>query len=144
MPIRTKAQNTRLHALLVALNIDTDQKLDFVIQFSNERVFSSADLTVDECQAFISHLQALKDGFRPAQRMDNDPANKQRRKILAICHEMHWTKNGKVDMIRLNAFLEKSGHLHKKNLNEYQLNELPTLVSQFEQLLKSYYAKSKV
>lgn len=70
--------------------------------------------------------------------------NNMRRKIFSLCHELGWTKSDKgkqvVDQKRLNAFLEKRGYLHKP-LNFYTPKELPTLVTQFENMLTKQLVK---
>jgi hypothetical protein len=72
-----------------------------------------------------------------------------RRKIIAITRSMGWQKNvvqpngsiiQKADMQRIDEFCKSKGYLHKK-LNQYLYNQLPTLVSQFEAVQKSYLNK---
>lgn len=142
---RTKEQNKTLHALLGELNIDVEQKEELVYQFTQSREKSSSKMLITECQAMINHLKAIKSGYISKneggkKHDENDPANKMRRKILSICYEMRWTLNGGIDWEKLNAWLYKYGYL-KKDLNKYTEAELPTLVTQFENLLKTFYAK---
>ena len=138
--IRTRKQNSELHYLLGQLNIDDeDLKAELVFKFSGGRVTSSANMIVPECQSLINHLKAVSKGYA---KLSNDPANRMRRKILAMCHEMRWTDpvTREVDWDRLNAWLLKYGFRHQF-LNDYSLADLPVLITQFEQLLKDYYAK---
>lgn len=132
--LRTPDQNRQLHTLLGKLSIDAEVKQELVYEFTAGRETSSSKMEVKECQALINHLNHIvKHG--------GDKTDKQRKKILSICYEMNWTvEGGRIDWPRLNAFLLKSGYL-KKELNTYTAKELPKLVSQFENLLKSYYAK---
>lgn len=130
---RTISQNARLHGLINELKIDKETKEDLVYTFTQGRSASSSDMSVDECQSLIGYLEYTK----PRK---TDKANKQRKKILSICHEMDWRVNEKVDFKRLEDYLLKYGYLHKP-LNDYTEDELPTLVTQFQNLLKSYYAK---
>lgn len=110
-----------------------DLKEELVMRFTNGRTPRSSEMDVRECQALINYLQAL------VNKTFNDPADRMRKKILSICHEMGWElPNGKIDWDRLNGYLTKYGYLHKE-LNDYTNDELPTLVTQFENLLKSYY-----
>lgn len=144
--LRNKSQNSRLHALFTNLNIDAEMKAELVLQFTNNRTERSSKMLIDECQALINHLSSINaqaNGKAAAKEneLENSPENRQRRKILSICHEMGWKKNGELDWERIENFLEKFGYLHKKKLNDYKPEELPKLVTQFEQLLKSYYAK---
>lgn len=139
---RNKAQNSRLHQLLGELNISDEQKQDFVYQYTNGRETSTSKMLVPECQSLINYLVVLKQqkGMNKQRKPEQTPAQKMRRKILSICHEMGWKQNGAIDWDRLNGWLLKSGYL-KKQLNDYTEQELPKLVTQFDQLLKSYYAK---
>lgn len=148
---RTKDQNKRLHLLLTANGIDrttTEGKEileDMVYKASNGRVKESSRLLIPECQALINNLNAMKNqrvtvsGNNPIP--ENTPANKMRRKILSICREMgkDWYNNG-YNWDKINAWLLKYGYLHK-GLNAYTEAELPKLVTQFDNLLQSEYAK---
>lgn len=137
--LRTAQQNTQLHALIGKLGIDKDLKEELVAKFTSNRETSSAQMQYGECQDLINHLLQIAGG---SHSQEWKASNKMRRKILMICHEIGWeTPSGKVDFSRLNAWLLKFGYLHKANLNEYKYNELPTVVSQFEQLQRHYYAK---
>lgn len=67
--------------------------------------------------------------------------DKMRKKILHYCHLMQWyTSQGKLNWDRINDFCKKSGHGHKP-LNQYNTSELPTLVSQFEEVYKCFLNK---
>lgn len=137
---RTKQQNSRLHALITQLNIDAETKEELVHKFTSGRTTSSSKMLVTECQSMINNLDAMTKGYTKNIANENTPENKMRRRILSICHEMGWKKEGVLDWEKINAFLLKSGYLHK-SLNEYTAKELPKLVTQFEQLLKSFYAQ---
>ena len=133
--LRTLEQNKRYRALLDKLGIvDKEQKQDLVLSVSEGRVKSSADLTFEEMNMLCTHLQGL------VYEMD-DRADKMRKKILSICHEMNWKlASGKVDMQHLSDWLLKYGYLHKE-LNEYTEKELPKLVTQMEGVLEDYLKK---
>lgn len=142
--IRDKQQNSRLHKLIGNLHIDKETKEELVFQFTKRRTPHSSEMTMEECQALINHLQVL-DKQRvsitgtPPPRFANTTANKMRRKILSMCHEMNWKENGMLDWKKINAWLLKYGYLHK-SMNDYNEQELPKLVTQFEKLLTTYYA----
>jgi hypothetical protein len=143
---RTLHQNSQLHALVTKLKISAEQKEELVYQFTRGKHISSAQMSVDECQTLINSLKHISRTLFPAiakPRGMKDAENKMRRKILSICHEMNWKKNNNLDWERINGFILKSGHLNKENktLNDYTATELPLLITQFEQLLKEYYAK---
>ncbi len=136
---RTLDQNRRLHALKGELMLDHEVFEDLVYQFTGGRETSSKEMLMEECQAMINHLSLLtKDkGVSP----EAARADKMRKKIISICHEMNLKlDSGKIDMHRVNYVCQESTYL-KKKLDQYTLSELPKLVTQFEQILKSFYAK---
>lgn len=139
---RTAKQNNELHYLIGQLGIDAEHKEELVYQYSNGRTTSSAEMIIPECQALINHLKAATKGYSKVKDPKSDPANVMRRKILSICHEMGWKNeiSDQIDWEKLNGWLFQYGYL-KKDLNSYTLYELPKLVTQFEQLLRDYYAK---
>lgn len=142
--LRNKKQNNQMWAMASELKMDKEIISDLAYQFSNSRTTSSRELTTSEFQSLLNHLTAIKAGYTNKQVKPTEQTqsidNKMRRKILSICHEMNWKENNQLDWKRINAFILKSGYLHKA-LNSYTEAELPTLVTQFETLLKSYYAK---
>lgn len=134
---RTPQQNSQLHAICSKLGIDAELKAEMVWEYTKGRETSTAELQIDECQAMINHLNHL------AKNKGADPdfikADKMRKKIISIAHEMNWKlANQKIDMKRLNKFCQDRTYGHK-NLDEYTLRELPELVTQFEQVLKAFY-----
>jgi len=135
---RSMWQNKQLHALLSKLKIDADTKKDLVLQFTNNREESTKELMVDECQNLINYLNAAQHGSTTLKKSGGkvvDVCDKMRKKILSICHDLQWElPNGKIDWKHLNDYLNKYGYLHKP-LNDYTEKELPTLVTQFENLL---------
>lgn len=138
---RNNKQNAALNGLVGELNIDSEQKEELVYQYTNGRTTSSSKMLIDECQMLINHLNSIKRGMTPKpDKWKETPENVMRRKILAICHELQWTKDGKVDLKRLDEWLKKTG-VHHKKLNDLTLQELPAQITQLEQVLKSFYAK---
>lgn len=89
----------------------------------------------EEAQAFINTLKAMKQGEegKHKKQRNYESENKQRRKILAICYELGWTVDGRLDFERIDNFCVKRGSF-KKKLNEHSGSELTKLVSQFEKL----------
>lgn len=138
--LRTLEQNKRLWSLFNNLKLDAETIQDLVFSYSAGRTKSSKALTMVECQSLINHLDVIKKERFSAPVSNNDASQRMRRKIMSICHEMNWTDNGKLDWKRINGFMFNSSYL-KKTINSYTEQELPKLVSQFEQLLKSHYAK---
>lgn len=135
---RTLQQNAQLHTLLTRLDLQ-EEKADLVYQHTQGRTTRSSEMLYNECASLIGYLNNMVSRKQRSRFDYNDPANRMRRKILSICHEMGWeTDSGKIDWPRLNAWLLKYGYLHK-GLNDYTAKELPRLVTQFENYLKSVY-----
>ena len=110
----TPQLNKQLHSLLTATGLAA-QKPALVISYTNGRSESSKDLTDKEAKELIRYLQSKQ----PA---NNTTANKMRRKILSMAHQLHWYLPGtqKVDTERLDNWCIHYSYLHKK-LNEYIL-----------------------
>lgn len=128
--------NRRLHMLL-AQNRMMGQKAQLIEGATNGRSTSSKDLTVDEARSLISYLRTLPNA-------QQERAEKMRRKIISMAHEMGWhtlvAGRWIADMARLNDWMVKSSYLHKP-INRYSYNELPKLVTQFEAVYKSFLNK---
>ncbi|MBS1783172.1 MAG: hypothetical protein JSS78_08900 [Bacteroidetes bacterium] len=114
------------------------QKEIIVLGASQQRTTSTKELTSEEAKGLIQYLKK--------QDAQEQRAETMRRKIISRAHEMRWhtaeTKDlprnyRKVDMPRLDDWMLKSSYLHKK-LNQYRYSELPALVTQFEQVYKSF------
>lgn len=153
------ALNKQLHALLTQTGL-TDAKAYLVESFTHGRSESSRDLTDGEAIEFIKYLKARLPQTQPpnpskdAKHISNamptfkantpaQQANTMRKKIIALAHQMGWSSihpasgNKIADMARINAWCEKYGYLHKK-LNDYTVDELPKLVTQFVNLYNSF------
>ena len=121
---------------------DEDYRKSLCLSVSNDRTDSFKDLTMDEVRQLRSHLSEL------ARRVPDDPIEasmqKQRKKIFSMFHEMGWTAaSGLPDYKRINGWLDKYGYLHKP-LNSYTRDQLPALVTQVENLLKTSYERDQV
>lgn len=109
------------------------EKASLVRQYSGGRTDSSTGLFHNEAVQLINDLNR-QTGFSPKEK----PGEKQRRRIIAMAHDMRWQLPGyKVDMKRVNDWCCTYGYLHKK-LNDYTEAELPKLVSQFMQVHQSF------
>jgi len=112
---------------------------DLVFAFSDGTTENSAELTQEQIDDLIEHLQS--DGPEKNSSTGYN-GNRMRRRIMSMCYSIGWTRwdEGKkrhiVDMERLDGWMKKYSHLHK-GLNEYKYNELPVVVTQFENLMKS-------
>ncbi len=121
----------QLRTILSKNKIDEEGKEDLVLQFTNGGTKSIREMRKVEAIAMIRALNDTPDTY-------DDSANRKRRQILALCHEMGWEDDqGRVDMTRVNAYCTTRGYL-KKPLNDYKPGELQKLVSQFKTMHKNY------
>jgi hypothetical protein len=127
-----KGLNARFH-LLLSKTGKAPHKAALVFSFTNGRSESSRDMTEQEAKELVYYLENITTA--------DDPANRMRKKIISMAREMGWelrTTTGKVaDMQRIRNWVLKYGSL-KKPLNDYTINELPRLVTQFEQVYKDF------
>lgn len=78
------------------------------------------------------HDVEIREMARELRKAAPDPADKMRKKILSMAHEMNWElHSGKVNMAKVNAWCMKYGQYHKP-LMDHTRNELAHLVTQFE------------
>lgn len=113
-----------------------EYKRQLVHEYTNGRETSTTKLRTAEAAMMITALERMAP---PPPRID-DAANRMRRKIISMAHEMAWVMESnpqKADMQRINNWCKKSGYLHK-GLNDYTEQELPALVSQFQKVYESY------
>ena len=148
MTLRTGYQNKIFHSLINELKLDAETKEELVYNFTLCRTKSSAEMHWLEMEQLITALRQRLASPTPTllkREGVSDPAQKMRRKILSMCHEVHVTKwseaaqKNVIDFARLNAWIAKYGHAKHKTLNEYSVAELPKLVTQFEQVYKHYF-----
>jgi len=133
----TQTQNKQLHALLTQTGM-MGSKAMLVHAASNGRTESSRDLSIDEAKYLITYLNRLPNS-------EQQKAEKMRRKILSMAHEMGWhhiQPDGHfvIDMEHVNEWMKKYSYGHKP-LNAYTSKELPKLVTQFEGVYKSFLNK---
>jgi hypothetical protein len=147
------ALNKQLHALLTQTNM-VAAKPHLVESFTNGRTNSSKDMSHYEAIELVKHLKQM---LANKQLPNTSPRHitqstiqnskfkidKMRKKIIALAHQMGWsaihpTSGNKIaDTKRINEWCKKYGYLHKE-LNSYTIDELPKLVTQFENLYKSF------
>lgn len=132
MKLITANQLKVLHYLLNN-NRMMDYKKDLVLEYSNGRCESSKQLTEAEAGMLIDHLKSV------------DPSDKERKKIISICYQIGMiygdsVEDKKMNQAKVYAFIQKIGYL-KKPLNSYSRSELPKLVYQVEQVLKSSHKR---
>lgn len=119
-----------IHALL-GINGLRDEKQNIVSAFTGGRTTHVSEMSSAEAAALIGHLKSLNNTEAGATRMRN--------KILSMAHEMNWRIEGtkRVSMQHVNNWCTSRSYL-KKPLDNYTYNELPKLVSQFEEVYKSH------
>lgn len=138
----TLNNNRRLHSLLTETG-KMEVKADLCHHYSGGRTSSSKEITDGEALQIITHLQASKvpNAVPKATKVpvkEDDAANKMRRKIIYYAHKMLWElPDGKADMKRIDSWCEKFGQFHKA-LNKHNEAELAKLVTQFENLYKTF------
>lgn len=110
---------------------------DLAYSYSSSRTEHVSQLYKEEALELIKWL--LKQSKQAVT-----PADKMRNKILSMAHEMGWElpyrRNGKsnvIDMNRVDNWCLRYGYIQQP-LDLYTEAELPRLVSQFEQVFKSY------
>jgi hypothetical protein len=106
-------------------------KEDLAFDYSDGRTEHLSGLLPPETSKLIKYLQNYAG-------LDGDRADKMKRKILSIAHEMHWElANGRVDMERVNNWcMCYSGQ--NKPLDAFKYVELPQLVTQFEMVYMAF------
>lgn len=117
--------NKEFYGLLKTTGL-TSQKASLVNAFTNGRSTSSKDLNDYEAIELIKFLKGQTAG-------KDDAAQKMRRKMISLAHELHWhvPGTGKVDMEKLNGWCVNNGK-YKKLLNDHSYEELVNLLSQFK------------
>lgn len=132
------AQNKRLHALLTKTGLHV-RKSELVLSFTSGRSSSSKDLSGNEARELINYLDSE---LQKQMRGIKEKADKMRKKIISFAYQMNWTVPNQrggfsADIQRINNWCLKSGYI-KKPFNDFEYHELPKLVTQFENVYKSY------
>jgi len=140
---RTNEQNRRLHALLNQTGL-MDEKAELVKSFSAIGSLSSKDLLIDEATRLIKYLEETLHvrSSVPVAPVNNlseldKEGNQMRRKMFALGYEMNWGKDQHTVKARLDDWCISRGEF-KKALNKHSYKELARLITQFENVYKSY------
>lgn len=127
----TEPQIRKIHTLLGQHDL-RDEKDSIVLAFTANKTNSVRAMSFHEAKALIGHLVSLDP--------EEKSITKMRNKIISIAYDMNWKlPNEKIDLDRLNGWCLHKSYL-KKKLDAYTYSELPKLVTQFEEVLKSYLA----
>ena len=128
----TKDQIKYVRGLLNRAGL-TEYKEEIVLSFTDGRTEHLTGMNYQETQDIIAHFKGI------LNIPQDTPAEKQRRKILSLAHEMKWHLPGtrKVDMERVNHWL-LTRTAFKKPLNDLLYTELPVVVTAFNNVYESY------
>jgi len=120
----TKEQIKKARTLLAKAGLNEDRKADLVFSFTDGRTESLREMEYPETQDLFKYLEELT-GQPPSE------ADKSKRKILSLAHEMKWHKAGtrKVDMKRENDWCEAKAGYPLDDLNYLNLNKAVTMFS---------------
>lgn len=125
----TEPQIRKIYTLLGQHDL-RDEKDGIVLAFTANKTNSVRAMSFHEAKALIGHLVSLNP--------EEKSMTKMRNKIISIAYDMNWKlPNEKIDLDRLNGWCLHKSYL-KKKLDAYKYSELPKLVTQFEEVLKSY------
>ncbi len=123
----TAKQRSAIAIMIRQLGLQVYMKEALVEGYSSGRTTSIKELTFDEAGALIGQM-------KEDLGIEDSPKDKMQRKILSLAHEMGWkTPGGKVDVARVNSWCLKYGTFHKP-FRAHHESELPSLVTQFEQV----------
>lgn len=123
----TSKQNAMIGYQISRLGLDDETKEELIYMYTDGRSTRIRDLRFEEAKTVI---QALTTGRAYVV----TPAQKMRRKILSMAHEINWElPNGQIDMERVNNWCVSYGYLNKP-LDEYTEAELPTLITAFQHM----------
>lgn len=121
--------------------IEKEDQKKIVQENTGGRTTSTRELTDSEARQILAQLKSL-DGASTREDQEKAKADKMKRNIIRMAHEMGWKIKGssKIDMKRLNDWCTKSGYLHKP-LDNHIYSELPKLVTQFQIVHKGFLNK---
>jgi len=128
--------NVLLTSLCKQAKLDREEtKRQMIHDVTQGRTLHTADVTDEELKILTDHIVECS-----RQAGIKQSGDKMRKKILHYCHLMQWYNGSKLDWARIDAFCVDRGYRHKK-FREYTVYDLPTLVSQFEEVYKSFLKK---
>lgn len=137
MKLSTLQQRQQMHVLMRKLGLDAESIAEIKLSATNNRTESSKEMSIDEAGNLITNLQKLV----KQQDVDYKPGQRQRRKIISICHDIRWFERAgttSINIAALDAWLLEKGAV-KKKLNELSVRELNKVVTQFENIQKKSY-----
>lgn len=139
----------QLHTLLSRTG-QMDNKREMIKEATQGRTESARDLYEHEAISMIHGLQQQPAAQQrtPGKKAKADSADKMRKKILAICHQLGWYQRDEhgalilkddkpqIDFKRIDEFTTTRCPGHKA-LQKYNAAELPAVVTVFNNVLNS-------
>jgi hypothetical protein len=136
----TKGQIGKVRAMLAKAGItDEKEKKEFVMMITGGRTDSLTACNYKETKSIIAYLETTTSQRPTFKDAMAQAAERQRRYIMAMAHQMHWHRPGtrKVDMGRIDNWCIQYSGLAKP-LDEIDDACLPSLVTQFKKVLESF------
>jgi len=112
-------------------------RAELILTYTQGRKNSLKELSDLEYKLFCQWLSQLVSGKEAEHARQNSPANKMRRKVIALFAKMEYVNDDRADMQRIDQWCIKYGQFHKR-LNDHTAQELIKLTAQVEQVYKSY------
>ncbi len=130
----SKYQKRKIWAYINKNKLNNKEKEALIEKFTAGRTHNISQMNYDEALSLIQHVDIQSYKAMKADRM--------RKKILHYCHLMQWYRQGttQLDFNRIDEFCIKRGWKHKP-LNRYTYEELPMLVTQFEEVYEHFLNK---
>ena len=129
-------QVTIIQTLLTKLNYvkGSPARDGLLLSFSSNTGTSVKNLNQQQAAELIKYLKA--------QDPEEAAADKMRKKVISLAHEMNWRVpgTGRADMRRIDAWCRKYSS-KKKSLDNHTYAELPGLISQFERVHAAFLQK---
>lgn len=107
-----------------------EERHTLILAFTDGRTHSTSKLSDYEAEQLIRLLEDPQ----------YEASNKMRRKVISRAYEMRWgnpnNRDGRAETMRcIDQWCLNKSYL-KKPLNQYEYDELPKLLSQFEEVYK--------
>lgn len=116
------------------------ERSELIDQFTEGKKTGLKELTESEYLAFTTwlHTSFIKNGItkQPLEKK-SEALNKMRRKLLALFFKMGYHYDGKTDVKAVDSWCRKYGKFHK-GLNEMDGVELPAVITQAENMYKTF------
>lgn len=139
--MRTTKQNKELYKLITMLGIPQDEvatcKESWALNVSSGRTKRTSELTYDEMESLLRSLRYVAPppiAARQGNTTWSDHDMRMVKKVYAIMHSIGWTVQGRLDYVRLSAFLKEHTALSKHHLRYYHGKDLQNVVSALERI----------